>query len=83
MLFTGSDSSQPTPVGIGPVPCILGDAEAQFVRLLDAPKNVWASVWLLTHKGLRPAGRVRVVLDALAQGLRGERSRIEGDASPE
>jgi DNA-binding transcriptional LysR family regulator len=65
-------------VGIGALPCIVGDAEPSLVRLLDAPEEAWTSVWLLTHAELRPAARVRAVMAHLSEALRAERSRIEG-----
>jgi DNA-binding transcriptional LysR family regulator len=64
--------------GIGPLPCITADADLDLVRLLDAPRAAWASVWLLTHRELRQAARVRAVLDALAAAVRDERPHIEG-----
>ena len=64
--------------GIGPLPCIVGDAEPSLVRLVDAPKEVWSSVWLLTHGDLRRAARVRAVIEHLAEVIRVRRPRIEG-----
>ncbi len=64
--------------GVGALPCIVGDAEPSLIRLLDAPKETWSSVWLLTHAELKPAARVRAVLAHLSDALRAERSRIEG-----
>jgi DNA-binding transcriptional LysR family regulator len=64
--------------GVGALPCIVGDEEPSLVRLLDAPKETWSSVWLLTHGKLRPAARVRAVIHELAAALRSERHRIEG-----
>ncbi|MDP9035563.1 MAG: LysR substrate-binding domain-containing protein, partial [Myxococcota bacterium] len=68
-------------MGVGPLPCLVGDREPSLVRLLDAPRPAWSSVWLLTHAELKPAARVRAVLDHLALALRGQRSRIEGGAA--
>ena len=36
-------------IGVGPLPCLIGDAEPGLVRLADAPREVWSRVWLLTH----------------------------------
>jgi DNA-binding transcriptional LysR family regulator len=49
---------------------------------VKAPRSAWASVWLLTHRELRRAARVRAVLDGLAAAVHGERSRIEGVRTP-
>ncbi len=64
--------------GIGALPCVLGDAEPSLVRLLDAPREAWSSVWLLTHAELKPSARVRAVIAHLIAALRTERPRIEG-----
>jgi DNA-binding transcriptional LysR family regulator len=65
-------------VGLGALPCVVGDAEPSLVRLLDAPRATWTSVWLLTHADLKPAARVRAVIAHLGAALRAERPRIEG-----
>jgi DNA-binding transcriptional LysR family regulator len=64
--------------GMGALPCVVGDGEPTLVRLFDAPKETWSSVWLLTHRELKPAARVRVVMSHLVESLRAERWRIEG-----
>jgi DNA-binding transcriptional LysR family regulator len=69
-------------VGVGLLPCLVADPEASLVRLVDAPRNVWPRVWLLTHRELRPTARVRVYMEWLAHALRLEKARIEGDTSP-
>ena len=66
-------------MGIGPLPCVMGDAEPSLVRLVDAPSDVWSSVWLLTHKELRRNARVRAVMDALGRAIRAARPAIEGE----
>jgi DNA-binding transcriptional LysR family regulator len=68
--------------GVGPLPCLVGDAEPSLVRLLDAPREVWSSAWLLTHADLRPAARVRAVLSHLFATLRDARDLIEGSQGP-
>ncbi len=65
-------------VGIGALPCIVGDAEPSIVRILDSPRETWSNVWLLAHPDLKSAARVRAVLACLADALRAERPRIEG-----
>lgn len=63
-------------VGIGALPCVL--AGPQLVRLITAPSETWSSVWVLTHRELRPSARVRALAQWLAQCLGTERRRIEG-----
>jgi DNA-binding transcriptional LysR family regulator len=64
--------------GVGPLPCLSGDREPSLVRLVDAPKDTWSSVWLLTHRDLRRAARVRAVLAHLTEALLAQKARIEG-----
>jgi DNA-binding transcriptional LysR family regulator len=66
--------------GVGGLPCLVGDDEPSLVRLVDLPRDVWSSVWLLTHGGVRPAARVRAVIAEIVAALRAERARIEGSA---
>jgi DNA-binding transcriptional LysR family regulator len=67
-------------VGLGALPCIVADSEPTLVRLFDAPKESWSPVWLLTHRELKPAARVRVVMAHLEEALRALRPplRIAG-----
>jgi DNA-binding transcriptional LysR family regulator len=69
--------------GVGPLPCVTADGDPTLVRLLDAPRPVWASIWLLTHRELRQAARVRAVIDALAAAVREARARLEGQPPQE
>ncbi len=68
--------------GMGALPCIVGDSEPTLVRLSDAPREAWSSVWLLTHAELKPIARVRAVIAHLTDALRTERPRIEGIGTP-
>jgi DNA-binding transcriptional LysR family regulator len=64
--------------GLGALPCLVGDREPDLMRLADAPRESWSPVWLLTHRELKPAARVRAAIAHLAAVLRAERARIEG-----
>ena len=68
-------------IGVGPLPCLIGDAEPELVRLADAPRDTWSPVWLLTHADLKPAARVRVVVAHLTERLRATRLQMEGGPS--
>ena len=65
-------------VGVGPLPCLVGDADSSLVRLGDAPRDVWSSVWLLTHPELRSAARVRAAMNHFGMAMDCERARIQG-----
>jgi DNA-binding transcriptional LysR family regulator len=65
-------------LGIGHLPCFIGDARPGLVRL-GAPDPEFATgLWLLTHPDLRHSPRVRVFLDFLAAEIGKQRRIIEG-----
>jgi DNA-binding transcriptional LysR family regulator len=65
-------------LGIGHLPCFIGDARPGLVRL-GAPVPEFATgLWLLTHPDLRHSPRVRVFLDFLAAEIGKQRKLIEG-----
>lgn len=61
--------------GIGFLPRTIADERAELVRLLPELELPKLPVWLVAHRGLRLAGAVRMVFDALAAGLR---ERLDG-----
>jgi DNA-binding transcriptional LysR family regulator len=65
-------------LGIGHLPCFIGDARPGLVRLGAIDPAFSADLWLLTHPDLRHSPRVRTLLDALADGIARQRSFIEG-----
>jgi len=53
-------------LGLGALPCCLGDVHPALVRLWpDAPPEL-DDLWLVLHSDLQRTGRVRAVLDALS-----------------
>jgi DNA-binding transcriptional LysR family regulator len=64
--------------GIGALPCLIADAEPSLVRLEVLPHDVWSSVWILTHGGVRPAARVRAVIARITDAVRRAKPDIEG-----
>ncbi|GLK85310.1 LysR family transcriptional regulator [Ancylobacter defluvii] len=74
-------------LGIGHIPCMIGDARPSLVRLTPPVPDFAADLWLLTHPDLRHAPRVRAFLDFLAEQIGKHRRFIEGgglllDAAP-
>jgi DNA-binding transcriptional LysR family regulator len=65
-------------LGIGHLPCIIGDARPGLVRLGPPNPEFAADLWLLTHPDLRHSPRVRVFLDFLAAEVAKQRKLIEG-----
>ncbi|RAI45862.1 LysR family transcriptional regulator [Rhodoplanes roseus] len=66
-------------LGIGHLPCLIGDARPALVRLAPPDPALAADLWLLTHPDLRHAPRVRVFLDFLAAELAKLRRFIAGE----
>lgn len=64
-------------IGLGVLPCYLGDADPGLVRLRPLAL-AGHDLWILTHGDLRRTPRVRAVMDFLAKALSRKRSLIEG-----
>ena len=62
----------------GLLPCFVGDADPELVRLSDVIPEASSQLWLLAHPDLRRTTRVRVLLDALWDVLVANRPLIEG-----
>lgn len=56
-------------VGVGFIPSILANDDATLAPVHADLPTFDIDIWLLTHPDLRSAGRVRIVMDALAQTL--------------
>jgi DNA-binding transcriptional LysR family regulator len=67
-------------LGIGFVPCFIGDNSPGLRRLLKAPMTFDTSLWMLTHPDLKNAARVRVFLDFVGRELMKYKALIEGAA---
>lgn len=65
-------------IGIGAIPCVIGDARPGLRRLSGVRPEFSASLWLLTHPDLRRSARVRVFLDFVAAEVTARRAAIEG-----
>lgn len=68
-------------IGIGHLPCLIGDARPSLVRLGPPNDDYAADLWLLTHPDLRHSPRVRAFLDFLAGEIARHRRFIEGQTS--
>jgi DNA-binding transcriptional LysR family regulator len=64
--------------GAGLLPCFLGDADPDLVRLGPPLPDLATPLWLLTHPDLRRAARVRAVIDGLAARLGAMAGAFEG-----
>lgn len=68
-------------VGVGHLPCFIGDRWPGLVRLMPPDPAYASDLWLLTHPDLRHTPRVRALMDHLAEAIAAKRDLIEG-ASP-
>lgn len=65
-------------IGIGHLPCFIGDVRPGLVRLGAPEPDFAADLWLLTHPDLRHQARLRAFLDFVAEEIARERALIEG-----
>lgn len=66
-------------VGIGPLPCFMGDADAGLIRSVKAFEDAGVGLWLLTHRDLRHVARIRAFLDFSFEFLCDRRAQFEGE----
>ena len=64
-------------LGIGILECYLGDSDRQLVRAWPEPvfSDPW---WLVVHKDLRYAARIRAVMDFIVELAESQRERLQG-----
>ncbi|WP_424136730.1 LysR family transcriptional regulator [Roseomonas chloroacetimidivorans] len=65
-------------LGIGYLPCFIGDSWSGLIRLAPPEPDFASDLWLLTHPDLRHTPRVRTLLDSLAAQITEKRPLIEG-----
>jgi len=65
-------------IGIGFLPCFIGDQSPLLTRLLATPMVFDSSLWLLTHPDLKNSARVRAFVDFMGRELMKRKSVIEG-----
>jgi DNA-binding transcriptional LysR family regulator len=65
-------------LGIGHLPCFIGDVRPSLVRLALPEPAYATSLWLLTHSDLRHSPRVRAFLDFAADEISKEKRLLEG-----
>jgi len=65
-------------LGVGHLPCFVGDPRPGLVRLAAIEPAFAADLWLLTHPDLRHSPRVRAFLDFMGGALAAARPLLEG-----
>jgi DNA-binding transcriptional LysR family regulator len=66
-------------IGIGPLPCFIGDQRPGLKRLMAPNPDFSTALWLLTHPDIRQSPRIRASLDHLATEIGRHRKLIEGE----
>lgn len=56
-------------LGIAVLPCIVADADPDFIQCVPPTSNHGRSMWLVTHERVRHTPRVRLVIDFLYESL--------------
>jgi DNA-binding transcriptional LysR family regulator len=69
-------------IGIGALPCFIGDQRPGLKRLMPPNPEFGTALWLLTHPDIRQAPRIRATLDFMATEIGRHRKLIEGEATP-
>lgn len=66
-------------IGIGPLPCFIGDQNPGLGRLMPPNPEFGTGLWLLTHPDIRQSPRIRATLDFMAAEIGRHRKLIEGE----
>jgi len=65
-------------LGLGVLPCFLGDTHPGLVRVPGSKPKPDLDLWLLVHRDLRKVARIRAVSDFIAEHLKVVKPTIEG-----
>jgi DNA-binding transcriptional LysR family regulator len=69
-------------LGLAALPCYLGDASHDLIRVHPPIPAMETALWVLTHEDLRHTPRVRAFTDFMAEALRKYRPMLEGENIP-
>lgn len=67
-------------LGLGALPCILGDSEPDLVRCFPPPAELRSEMWLIVRAELKTAPHVRALTDFLAAHVVSQRPRLAPSA---
>ncbi len=65
-------------MGIGILPCFVGDIEDELCRVEPGTSQIYKSLWVLTHEDLQNVSRIRIFISFLAEILSKHRDLIAG-----
>lgn len=64
--------------GLTALPCILGDQQAELVRVFGPDQLGSLELWLMTRNDLAQLAHVRAVMEFLVEAVKRHRARLEG-----
>jgi DNA-binding transcriptional LysR family regulator len=67
-------------LGLGTLPCVLGDSEPDLVRCFPPPVELRSEMWLIIRAELKSAPHVRALTDFLAAHVISQRPRLSPSA---
>jgi DNA-binding transcriptional LysR family regulator len=70
-------------LGIGHLPCFIGDVRPSLIRLAPPEPAFATDLWFLTHPDLRHSPRIRAFMDFATAELAKEKRLLEGLSGPE
>lgn len=65
-------------MGIGVLPCFVGDTEDDLCRMPPGTSQVYKSLWVLTHEDLRNVARIRIFISFLADAISNYHELVTG-----
>jgi DNA-binding transcriptional LysR family regulator len=65
-------------VGIGMLPCLLGDTDPNLTRLDATERTPRLPLWLLTHRDVRTTARLRTLMQYIAGVVEDRKNLLEG-----
>jgi len=69
-------------LGLAALPCCLADRSPVLRRVYGPDPELMTGLWLLTHRDLRAAARIRALIDHLAQGFGAMHHELIGATPP-
>jgi len=64
-------------LGMSMLPCFLGDAAPELVRLADSTQAS-GELWVLTHPDLRYSVRIKLFMEHITQAVKKHANRLAG-----
>ena len=69
-------------LGVGPLPCVMGEMDPLLRRMSDVPTTVVGKVWVLVHPDVRFSCRVGAMRDALVVAFKKRKHWFTGESPP-